>query len=314
MNVPNIAIVIPLYNKEHSVERAIKSVLEQTIKFQQLIIVNDGSTDNSLAAAKQFDDQRIVIIDQPNQGVCAARNNGVKAANADYICFLDADDAWEPHFLEEITNLITMNPDAGIYCARYAELDENGNRFIGNLVNIEPDFCGQLTDFFNTYRYNRSVICSSNTCIKKSYLNQIGNFPNNIKIGEDIYVWLQIALLSPVMFSAKLSSLVYRNAENRSHTLVKLHIPYHLQYFLDKKQCTVLANTPSLKAFILYNATVFGLYAVQVGDRKLAIKIARLIANISIPYGIIVLLGACLPKSMIKLLKKWRNKKTLSYE
>lgn len=309
-----LAVVIPLYNKERSIARAIESVLEQTVNFKELIIVNDGSTDNSLAVAKQFNDERIVVIDQANQGVCAARNNGAKVANADYVCFLDADDAWEPHFLEEIASLIALNPDAGIYCARYAEFDEEGNKFIGNLVNISSDFCGQLADFFTAYKYNRSLICSSNTCIKKSYLNQIGGFPRGVKIGEDIYVWLQIALLSPVMFSAKLSSIIYRNAENRSHLLVKLHTPYHVQYFLDEKQRMVLTATPSLRAFILYNATVFGLYASQTGNRILAVNIAKLIGRESIPHGVIVFIGTCLPKCAIRLLKKWRNKKTLSYE
>lgn len=309
-----LTIIIPLFNKELSIKRAITSVLQQSSGVFELIIVDDGSTDNSLAVAEQFDDPRIKIISQKNQGVSQARNTGIKAANSEYLCFLDADDAWHPHFLEEITTLINFNNDAGIYCVRYAEVDEFGQQFIGNLTNISSDFRGQLTDFFISYKENRSLICSSNTCLRKDFLEKIGNFPTQAKLGEDIFVWLSIALIAPVMFSAKLSSLVYRNAENRSHSRVKLVLPYHIQFFLNVSKKSWLEKNTTLKEFLLYNTTIFGLYAVQTGNRKLAVKTACLLSKHSLPHASIVFLGAFLPKKFINILKKLRNKKTLSYE
>lgn len=309
-----LAVIIPLYNKEHSVARAIQSVLEQRIDFQQLIIVDDGSTDNSLAVAKQFQDKRITVISQANQGVSVARNKGASLADADYLCFLDADDQWAPHFLEEVTKLIELNKEASLFCTRYGEISEEGQYFIGHLSNITKDFSGGLPDFFTAYKQNRCLYHPSGSCINAHHFKMISGFPDGVKIGEDIYVALQLALLAPVMFSAKTSSTVFRNAENRTNVREKFIIPYHVAYFLDPTKREILEKNKTLKSFLLYNTTIFGLYAAQIGDRQKALEMAKLLAKYSFLHASIVLMGACLPKCFIHLLKKLRNKKTLSYE
>lgn len=313
-NTPKLAVVIPLYNKELSVTRAINSVLKQSIDFQQLIIVDDGSTDNSLAVAKQFNDPRIRLLSQANQGVSKARNYGASQATADYICFLDADDEWQPHFLEEIMQLIKLNKTASLYCARYQECDENSHFFVGQLVGLGADFKGQLTDFFTAYRHNRSLFHPSASCISKALLQKINGFPEGAKIGEDIFVALQLALEAPVMFSAKVSSTVYRDAENRTNVREKLTIPYHISYFLNGSQRATLLKKPTLKSFLLYNTVIFCLYAAQMGNRTLAFAATKLIFKYNFVAGLLTLLGICLPSGCINLLKKLRNKKTLSYE
>lgn len=310
----HLTVVMPLFNKEQSVARAIDSVLNQTAPFQQLIIVNDGSTDRSVSVVHQFDDSRITLINQVNQGVAAARNTGIAAANTQYVCFLDADDQWHPYFLEEIIQLISLNPQAGMFCARYEEIDESSQRFVGNLVDITSDFSGQLPNFFSSYRYNRSLICSSNSCFNLDYFNQIGGYPVGAKIGEDMYVWLNMALLAPVMFSSKISACIYRNAENRSNTREKVVTPYHLQYFLAPTQQALLRANPTLKSFILYNAVIFCLYASEQGDKKTACRVAKRLLTHHIMYGTLCLIGVCMPRYMIQFLRKLRNKKTLSYE
>jgi len=89
------SVVIPLYNKERSVKNTIESVLNQTFQDFEVIVVNDGSTDNSLEVVKSFNDERIRIINQKNSGVSSARNRGIKEAKYEWIAFLDADDLWE---------------------------------------------------------------------------------------------------------------------------------------------------------------------------------------------------------------------------
>lgn len=309
-----LAVIIPLYNKESSIVRAIHSVLEQSVDFQQLIIIDDGSTDNSLDVAKQFQDKRISVISQTNQGVSVARNKGASIADVDYLCFLDADDQWEPHFLEEITTLIHLNKDASLFCARYGEISEEGQYFIGNLVGISQGFRGELPDFFTAYQQNRCLYHPSASCINVRDFKLIGGFPEGVKIGEDIYAALQLALSGPVMFSANKSSTVFRNAENRTNVREKFIIPYHVEYFLDPANKDILEKNKTLKSFLLYNTTIFGLYAAQIGDKKQAFKMAKLLSKQSVMHSIIVFLGACLPKCFIHLLKKLRNKKTLSYE
>ena len=95
-----ITIVIPLYNKESQIVDAIQSVFSQSFQDFELIVVNDGSTDNSIEMVKRFVDPRIKLITQKNAGVSAARNHGIKEAKGEFITFLDADDSWEPDFLK----------------------------------------------------------------------------------------------------------------------------------------------------------------------------------------------------------------------
>ena len=119
------SIVIPLYNKEKHVARAINSILNQTYQDFEIIIVDDGSTDFSYEEVKKINDPRIKIIRQKNLGVSSARNTGIKEAKNNYIGFLDADDKWKPDFLETIKKLIKDFPGAGAYATSYEIQKEN---------------------------------------------------------------------------------------------------------------------------------------------------------------------------------------------
>lgn len=97
-----ISIVIPLYNKEKQIAHTLQSVFAQTFQDFEIVIVDDGSTDNSVMEVKKFDDPRVLLIQQSNAGVSAARNRGIEEANGELIAFLDADDEWMPEFLQTI--------------------------------------------------------------------------------------------------------------------------------------------------------------------------------------------------------------------
>ena len=116
------SVIIPLFNKASYLEKAIRSVWSQTYRDFELIIVDDGSTDASLSVVESLCSElskndlktKFYIVSQKNSGVSTARNNGVKSAQYPYICFLDADDWWEPTFLEEMSHLICEFPQSGI--------------------------------------------------------------------------------------------------------------------------------------------------------------------------------------------------------
>src|SRR5699024_6424946 len=99
------SIVIPLYNKELSITNTLQSVLNQTFTDFEVVIVNDGSTDNSVEKVEAFNDPRIRLIHQANAGVSAARNKGIEEANYDWISFLDADDLWMENHLSILKNM-----------------------------------------------------------------------------------------------------------------------------------------------------------------------------------------------------------------
>ena len=120
---PKLSVIIPLYNKAPYVKKALESVCHQTYSDYELIVINDGSTDDSCMIAEKYlqgmDGINYQLITQENAGVSAARNNGVAQASGEYISFLDADDWWEPTFLEKMAKFIEDYPEAGLYASNY---------------------------------------------------------------------------------------------------------------------------------------------------------------------------------------------------
>src|SRR5690606_6986211 len=117
--MPFFSVVIPLYNKEKYIKETLNSVLAQTFQDFEIIVVNDGSTDNSANQILQFKDKRIKVIDQQNQGAASARNQGIEISSSPYIALLDADDTWYKNHLVELKRQIRLFPDAGLYCNNY---------------------------------------------------------------------------------------------------------------------------------------------------------------------------------------------------
>ena len=184
------SVIIPLYNKEAFVEKNIMSVLSQTFYDYELIVINDGSTDNSLSVAQTMlkGQNNARIINQANSGVSAARNKGINEAKGDYICFLDADDWWEPTFLEEMDSLIREYPDAGLYCTNYYYV-HNGK----STVKLDIP-----TGYFNYCKEYAKTLCmiatSSSSCCSKNILTEMSGFKPHLKLGEDFDLWIRIAL------------------------------------------------------------------------------------------------------------------------
>ena len=141
-NKMRFSVIIPLYNKAPYVDKAIGSVLSQTFTDYELIIVDDGSKDNSVEIASHVIEGcgNCRLIRQDNAGVSMARNNGVAASHGDYLCFLDADDWWEPTFLEEMSKLIDEFPEAGIYGTNYTIVNEAKHKTRVASVGVDPSF------------------------------------------------------------------------------------------------------------------------------------------------------------------------------
>ena len=112
-----VSVIIPLYNKAHTIERTLRSVFSQTYTNFEVIIIDDGSTDGSTNIIKEeFKDERLKIIVQQNKGVSYARNVGIENAKGDYIAFLDADDEWLPYYLQTVLEESRKHPKAGLIC------------------------------------------------------------------------------------------------------------------------------------------------------------------------------------------------------
>lgn len=128
MNKPRFSVVVPLYNKEKSIERTVSGVLAQTFPDFELVIVDDGSTDGSVDIVRSITDPRIRLVQQPNGGPSAARNTGVRHTKADWVVFLDADDELTPDALEHFDKMLKAHPEADIIdCAKQCRV---GDRLI----------------------------------------------------------------------------------------------------------------------------------------------------------------------------------------
>jgi glycosyltransferase involved in cell wall biosynthesis len=308
-----ISVVIPLFNKQQSAERAIGSVLAQSYPHFELIVVDDGSTDQSLSVARTFTDPRIQILTQQNFGVATARNRGVSVAQGDYVCFLDADDEYGVEFLAEIHQLIQKQPQAALYSCRYKEVDEQGAPFLGNCDLHEP-FFGEVSNFFVHYKNSRSLICSSNICARKALIQQIGGFPDGQKIGEDIYVWLRLALLGPVMFSSRILSTVYRNAENRTISSGMRAVPYHTRFFLTDRlwrQQQQPETIEKLLQFIYHNSLINVCGALMANNKQVARDYIQLIKPHRPSLSLLIQCLRWLPAKLFQLGKSLRNLLTI---
>ncbi len=241
------SVIIPLYNKAPYVEKAIRSVAVQTFREFELIVIDDGSTDKSLAIAQKTLSTVFPplggqganplggwgAVTQFNSGVSVARNNGVALAKYPYICFLDADDWWAPTFLEEMKALIDKYPDAGIYGSGYFTVKNGRERKA--VVGVEPGFERGYINYCEVYA--RTLIMplwTGAVVVPKSVLVEENGFKPVLKLGEDFDLWLRISLHHPVVLLNK--PLAYYNqdveAANRAIGL-KFYNPEEHMLFSD---------------------------------------------------------------------------------
>lgn len=192
--MPYFSVIIPLYNKAPYIRKTVESVLGQTFGDFELIIVDNGSNDGSSEIVSQFNDPRLSVHRmEENVGVSNARNIGVELSSAPYVTFLDADDWWEPSFLEEMTKLMERHPDAGIYGTGYW-IVKNGKKRLAP-IGVDEGFTEGEINYCQVYAKTLCMPLSSiSVCIPREVFDEAGGFPLGITLGEDFMLWLRIAM------------------------------------------------------------------------------------------------------------------------
>ena len=189
------SIVIPLYNKEDTVERALRSVFNQTVQDFEIIVVNDGSTDNGPKVVESIGDPRIRLIHQENQGVSAARNLGIEEAKYDLIAFLDADDEWLPEFLATIVRLREKFPACKVFGTQYFFSSPDGQQRQAIIRGLPVGFSeGILVNYFDIASRSDPPLWTSAVSVEKKAIVGIGGFPVGIASGEDLLTWARLAV------------------------------------------------------------------------------------------------------------------------
>jgi glycosyltransferase involved in cell wall biosynthesis len=206
----SIAVVIPAFEAESFVGRAIRSALEQTLTPHEIVVVDDGSSDGTGEIARSFGPP-VRCVRQPNQGAAGARNRGVEEARADYVAFLDADDEWFPRHLERALEVLQRHPELMWFCAAYSI------RFwSGRTLERRPDERYLIDEayFENYFEMARGWNVSTCSIIARYELfEQVGGFDTSLRVGEDQDLWLRIALRHPRIGYSPLASFTYRLTE-----------------------------------------------------------------------------------------------------
>lgn len=226
-----ISVVIPLYNKEQSITATIQSVLAQTYTDYEIVIVDDGSMDNSLRVVQErvseLENERVRVIHQENAGVSAARNKGILEAKGEYIAFLDADDLWAPNYLATLAALIADFPNAGLYSLGYVEMkDDQGS--MNDRKNI-PFQRGWVSHPWQM----RKGLWTGSVAASRDRLLKLGLFDTRMTHGEDLDMWWRLILDGGLVEDSTCCAFYRLDAENRAMDKV-IPLEKHIPYYMDK--------------------------------------------------------------------------------
>ena len=211
------SVIIPCYNQGRFLAEAIQSVIEQDYPAKEIIVVNDGSPDNTQQVAAAFGNV-IAYIEQENRGLSGARNTGIRAAHGDYIAMLDSDDKYLPGFLSTQVGLLEANPDTGMVCSNAALFNENGN------LGLWSDVMGRPRNPRN-FRWETVTYCppSCTVVLRRSCFGLVGLFDETLKnAAEDWLMWVQLSLYIDMAYHDKPTALIRRHGQNATRNLEQM--------------------------------------------------------------------------------------------
>jgi len=245
MNIksPFFSVIIPLYNKEKFIKNTIQSVLNQEFNDFEILIINDGSTDSSLKQLEAFSDSRITIFDQENQGVSVARNFGLAQAKGKYICFLDADDYWYPHFLSQMYKYIKLLPEQKVFTSAFEF--EIQNKIIPCVYSMKKTADYQIVDYFDASRKKHPVIGTSTSVFHRDVFEKSGDFDARFRSGQDSDLWIRVGLHFPVVFIWKIAARYVYDPQGISRNRKKIAEKMDYSHYV-----TIEKNDPKLKKFL----------------------------------------------------------------
>ncbi len=221
MKPPKFSVVVPVYNKANFVAQTIQSILAQSFTDYEIVLVNDGSTDNSLQVLQSFSAPNTTLINQENQGLSVARNKGITASTGEIIALLDADDLWEPQHLQSLFELSQRFPEAKLYGTAYVELFSDANRVPPkiNLKTAKPQLL--IPDFFEASLF-QPIVPPSSFAFQKDIVDTIGGFDSQITYFEDVDFYIRAHLKYKMAYTT-LATMQYRFESENQVTHSNLH-------------------------------------------------------------------------------------------
>ncbi|MFM9826348.1 glycosyltransferase family 2 protein [Flavobacterium sp.] len=296
--MPFFSVIIPLYNKENYVENTIKSIVSQTFTDYEVLIINDCSTDASVAKVTPFVSEKIRLIHHDNnKGLSATRNTGIKNAKSEYVAFLDADDLWKPTFLETIKSLIANFEDARIYATNYQEL-----YFDKTLkpLNGSENFTENFSVYINFFKTNlkQGIYNHGSVCFHKNVFQKAGLYDENIDFAEDIDFNIRANYHFKLAYSNSIQMSYLMQTENQLTTssILNKRLPN-----FDKYEELTIDNF-SIKKYLDFERYVLSKHTKIDGDINLSKKISSSIDFKNLNWKQKILLK--LPISLLQIIYK----------
>jgi glycosyltransferase involved in cell wall biosynthesis len=213
------SVIIPLFNKAGFVSAAIRSVLHQSLVPEEIIVVDDGSSDEGGDIAAGVLRPCDTLLRVENAGVSAARNLGFARSTGDLIALLDADDLWGPRHLEEIKRLVHQFPSCALWASAYCTFQDGAGTGGVSVSARQPLSC----DFFGlSSTAPAQPFTSSNTVVARAVWSAVGGFPIGIQRTEDMTFFARAGLESDVAFGSRVTAFYRQTLSNRSFTINRL--------------------------------------------------------------------------------------------
>jgi glycosyltransferase involved in cell wall biosynthesis len=307
MQRPSISVIIPTYNAAKYLNAAVKSVLNQTFKDFELLIIDDGSTDNTMEVAKAIDDRRIQYFYQSNQGKSQARNNGIYKSKGRFISFLDADDFYYKTKLKYLLDFLNSNPQVGCVAGGVHRISDNGQ-----LISEKKHQDNKLITIKDLLFGNSINVCS--TLIRSEYVKKIKGFDVCLKRGEDWDFHYRLALSGCSIVAKKDIVCAYRFRQNaidktndiycrsmievtkkmfenkalpdklknlKNYALSSTYLRLSARSYASNKMMLGMTN---LKKAIFYDPTI-----IENNHKKILIRFVHWIYHFNIPNGTVLI-------------------------
>ena len=302
---PRVSIVIPTYNRSTIVRRAVDSVFAQTFHDFEVLVVDDGSSDNTRDALSGYDD-RLRYIFQKNQGPAAARNHGMQLARGEFIGFLDSDDLYFPNNIEAHLRQFNANPATGLVYSGCEIVDHQGNPI--RTFRPNPMDRGEVLE--RLIRYN--FITSSTVLMRRVCFDQVGGMNTNLWFAEDWYYWLRIAARFPIDFVEEPLVRYQRSQVALSHgnpieEIARKNMEMFRLLFADSDLAVRLAPLKSeaySRAYANYAAMALEGYQLDLA-RRLALRAIGSKPGRLASYPL--LFKSFLPSALLRRLRGWRR-------
>ncbi len=263
--MPKISVVIPAYNVMAYLPETVESVIKQTFTDLEVLIINDGSSDQIVQWVSQLTDPRIKLISQENQGLPGARNTGITHAQGEYIAFLDADDLWEPSKLEKQVECFEKAPEVGLVYT-WTTLIDSLRKPIG--ITFNYDLEGKVWEQILVVD---AVGNGSSAMVRRNCFNTVGNFDTSLTWGEDWDMWIRIAAQYPFAVVKEYLTLYRQHPGSMSKNLEKSL--KNLDIVIEKAFATVPQDLLYLKNLTYGHMNLCQAWvAMYAGDYKQAIN------------------------------------------